>query len=104
PEGPDAPRPRRPDEGRHGRNGRRRHGRDAMIDHLSVGVADIAKAKAFYDAVLKTLDCTCIFTVDIPGQGVVAHGYGEIGSDHPRFWIGVPEKLDNGANAKGGAH
>jgi catechol 2,3-dioxygenase-like lactoylglutathione lyase family enzyme len=75
-----------------------------MIDHLSVGVADIAKAKAFYDAVLKTLDCTCIFTVDIPGQGVVAHGYAEAGSDHPRFWIGVPEKLDGNANAKGGAH
>ena len=61
PEGPDAPRPRRPDEGRHGR---RRHGRrrrlrrDAMIDHLSVGVADLAKAKAFYDAVLQPLGCT----------------------------------------------
>ena len=75
-----------------------------MIDHVSVGVSDIAKAKAFYDAVLKTLDCSCIFTVDIPGQGVVAHGYAEAGSDHPRFWIGVPEKLDGNANAKGGAH
>jgi catechol 2,3-dioxygenase-like lactoylglutathione lyase family enzyme len=75
-----------------------------MIDHLSVGVADIAKSKAFYDSVLKPLNCACIFTVDVPGQGVVAHGYGVIGSDHPRFWIGLPDRLDAGANAKGGAH
>jgi catechol 2,3-dioxygenase-like lactoylglutathione lyase family enzyme len=75
-----------------------------MIDHVSIGVADLAKAKAFYDVVLKTIGCACIFTVDVPGQGVVAHGYGEIGGDHPRFWIGVPERLDAGSNAKGGAH
>jgi catechol 2,3-dioxygenase-like lactoylglutathione lyase family enzyme len=75
-----------------------------MIDHISVGVADIAKAKAFYDAVLQPLGCACVFTVDIPGQGVVAHGYAAEGSDHPRFWIGAPEKLDAAANAKGGAH
>jgi catechol 2,3-dioxygenase-like lactoylglutathione lyase family enzyme len=75
-----------------------------MIDHLSVGVSDLARAKRFYDDVLAPLGCACIFTVDIPGEGVVAHGYGEIGSDHPRFWIGVPEQLDSNANAKGGAH
>jgi catechol 2,3-dioxygenase-like lactoylglutathione lyase family enzyme len=75
-----------------------------MIDHLSVGVADIKRAKQFYDDVLATIGCACVFTVDIPGEGVVAHGYGEIGSDHPRFWIGSPEKLDASANAKGGTH
>ncbi|HVY98699.1 MAG TPA: VOC family protein [Dongiaceae bacterium] len=75
-----------------------------MIDHLSIGVSDLARAKRFYDAVLEPLGCTCIFTVDVPGQGVVAHGYGLVGSDHPRFWIGVPERCDSGANAKGGAH
>ena len=76
-----------------------------MIDHLSVGVADLARAKRFYDDVLATIGCTCIFTVDVPGVGVVTHGYGEIGSDHPRFWIGLPEKrVDAGANAEGGTH
>jgi catechol 2,3-dioxygenase-like lactoylglutathione lyase family enzyme len=75
-----------------------------MIDHLSVGVADLAKAKAFYDAVLKPLGCACVYTVDLPGRGMIAHGYGEIGSDHPRFWIGMPERADAGANAKGGTH
>jgi catechol 2,3-dioxygenase-like lactoylglutathione lyase family enzyme len=75
-----------------------------MIDHLSVGVADLTRAKRFYDDVLATIGCTCIFTVDVPGEGIVAHGYGEIGSDHPRFWIGLPERVDTGANANGGTH
>ena len=75
-----------------------------MIDHLSIGVSDLKRAKAFYDDVLATIGCACIFTVDVPGEGVVAHGYGEIGSDHPRFWIGLPERVDAGCNAKGGTH
>ena len=75
-----------------------------MIDHVSIGVADLAKARAFYDAALKPLGYACIYTVDIPGQGVVAHGYGAVGSDHPKFWIGVPERIDGKANAQGGAH
>jgi catechol 2,3-dioxygenase-like lactoylglutathione lyase family enzyme len=50
------------------------------------------------------LGCACVYTVDLPGRGVIAHGYGEIGSDHPRFWIGMPERADAGANAKGGTH
>jgi len=75
-----------------------------MIDHLSIGVSDLLRAKQFYDDVLATIGCTCIFTVDVPGQGIVAHGYGEIGSSHPRFWIGLPEKVDAGCNAKGGTH
>jgi catechol 2,3-dioxygenase-like lactoylglutathione lyase family enzyme len=75
-----------------------------VIDHLSIGVSDLARAKRFYDDVLATIGCTCIFTVDVPGQGIVAHGYGETGSDHPRFWIGLPEKIDAGCNAKGGTH
>jgi catechol 2,3-dioxygenase-like lactoylglutathione lyase family enzyme len=75
-----------------------------MIDHLSVGCADLTRAKRFYDDVLATIGCACIFTVDVPGEGIVAHGYGEIGSDHPRFWIGLPEKLDAHCNANGGTH
>ncbi len=75
-----------------------------MIDHLSIGVSDLARAKKFYDAVLAALSCNCIYTIDIPNHGVVGHGYGEIGSEHPRFWIGVPERVDAGANAQGGAH
>lgn len=74
-----------------------------MLDHVSIGVRDLARARAFYDAVLATLGCACVHTVDVPGQGVVAHGYG----DHPEkpvFWIGVPQHLESGANESGGAH
>ena len=31
-----------------------------MIDHLSVGVPDIARARGFYDPVLLTIDCRCL--------------------------------------------
>jgi catechol 2,3-dioxygenase-like lactoylglutathione lyase family enzyme len=31
-----------------------------MIDHVSIGVRDIAKAKAFYDAVLAPIGYTCL--------------------------------------------
>ena len=57
-----------------------------MIDHISIGVSSLKKAKEFYDAALKPLGYACVFTVDIPGQGIVAHGYGE--ADKPSFWIG----------------
>ncbi len=73
-----------------------------MIDHVSIGVADLAKAKRFYDTVLGAIGYTCIFTVDIPGQGIVAHGYGI--DDKPSFWIGTAERIDAGANRSGGAH
>ncbi len=31
-----------------------------MFDHISIGVLDIAKAKAFYDAAFKPLGFTCL--------------------------------------------
>ena len=73
-----------------------------MIDHISIGVSDLGKAKNFYDTVLKPLGYACVYTVDVPGEGVIAHGYGE--ADEPSFWIGKPERLDSDANAKGGTH
>ncbi len=33
-----------------------------MIDHLSVGVADLSRAGAFYDAALATLGCVRVLT------------------------------------------
>ena len=59
------------------------------IDHLSIGCADLARAKRFYDDVLATIGCTCIFTVDVPGEGAVTHGYGEIGS----LYLGLLKQL-----------
>lgn len=42
-----------------------------MIDHLSIGVKDIARTKAFYDAALKPLGYTCLSKSD------GSLGYGE---------------------------
>lgn len=41
-----------------------------MIDHLSIGVRDIAKAKVFYDAALKPLGYQCL------SNGPDSLGYG----------------------------
>jgi catechol 2,3-dioxygenase-like lactoylglutathione lyase family enzyme len=60
-----------------------------MLDHISVGVRDMKAARAFYGAVLAPLGMTEVMPVDVPGQGLVAVGYG--GADgHPVFWIGLP--------------
>ncbi|MGE0045211.1 MAG: VOC family protein [Hyphomonadaceae bacterium] len=56
------------------------------LDHVSVGVADVAKAKRFYDAILPPLGMRALMPVEINGT-LVAVGYGET---HPAFWIGLP--------------
>jgi catechol 2,3-dioxygenase-like lactoylglutathione lyase family enzyme len=74
-----------------------------ILDHVSIGVSDLGKGRAFYDAVLATLGYARVYDVDIPGQGLVSHGYGAA-PEKPEFWIGVPEYIDARANAAGGAH
>lgn len=74
-----------------------------MIDHVSIGVSDLKKARAFYDVVLLALSYIRVHDVDIPGQGLVAHGYGEAGAQ-ARFWIGVPDHVNADANRTGGNH
>jgi catechol 2,3-dioxygenase-like lactoylglutathione lyase family enzyme len=49
-----------------------------MIDHISIGVADIARAKRFYDAALAPLGYRCLSE---SGGGL---GYG---ADAPAFWV-----------------
>jgi catechol 2,3-dioxygenase-like lactoylglutathione lyase family enzyme len=73
-----------------------------MIDHISIGVSNLKNAKSFYDKALKPLGYKCVYTVKIPGEGIVAHGYGE--GQKPSFWIGTAEKIDKKANRKGGTH
>ncbi len=50
----------------------------AMIDHVSIGVRDIARAKRFYDAALKPLGYACL------SEGKDALGYGR---DAVALWI-----------------
>lgn len=49
-----------------------------MINHVSIGSTDLAKARKFYDAVLKPLGYTCLSKDDTSA----GYGEGEIG-----FWI-----------------
>lgn len=51
-----------------------------MIDHLSIGVSDLVKSAAYYDAVLAALG----FKRQLEVEGAI--GYGE---KAPTFWIGV---------------
>jgi catechol 2,3-dioxygenase-like lactoylglutathione lyase family enzyme len=53
-----------------------------MLNHISVGVRDVAKAAAFYDKVLKTLGYKRVMEF-MPYA--VAYGDGT-----PEFWIGLP--------------
>jgi catechol 2,3-dioxygenase-like lactoylglutathione lyase family enzyme len=53
-----------------------------MIDHVSIGVRDIAATKRFYDASLKPLGYTCL------SNGTSSLGYGR---DAIAFWISATD-------------
>jgi catechol 2,3-dioxygenase-like lactoylglutathione lyase family enzyme len=60
-----------------------------MIDHISIGVADLGRAKAFYDAALAPLGYACRFEMaDACGYGRPAEAEGAIGHHALAFWIG----------------
>jgi catechol 2,3-dioxygenase-like lactoylglutathione lyase family enzyme len=50
-----------------------------MIDHVSIGVSDITRSKAFYDAVLAPLGYTC------QSAGDTYLGYGT--PEHTQLWL-----------------
>jgi catechol 2,3-dioxygenase-like lactoylglutathione lyase family enzyme len=54
-----------------------------MLEHVSIGVKDIQKARAFYDAVLLPLGYERLANSD------VASGYG---GERPQFWIFQSER------------
>lgn len=70
------------------------------IDHVSIGVTNMKRAKAFYDAVLAPLGMAVVMPVDIGGQ-LVGVGYGD--AQQPTFWIqfpvnGQPASMGNGVH------
>jgi catechol 2,3-dioxygenase-like lactoylglutathione lyase family enzyme len=66
----------------------------SILSHVSLGTNDYPRAKAFYDALLATLQIRCL--MDYPGGA----GYGRA---FPEFWIQSPH--DGGrANAGNGVH
>ncbi|RKG92806.1 VOC family protein [Corallococcus terminator] len=54
-----------------------------MLDHTGIGVADVARSAAFYDAALGALGLRRVMQLpeDLGTDGI---GYGR---DHPIFWI-----------------
>lgn len=58
------------------------------LDHISIGVTDMKRARAFYDAVLAPLGITPIWPIEYQGQ-LVTTGYGET-QEKAFFWIGLP--------------
>jgi catechol 2,3-dioxygenase-like lactoylglutathione lyase family enzyme len=69
-----------------------------MLDHISLGVTDLARARKFYDAVLRPLGYRMV--LPIAGH---AYGYGAA-KDQPRFWIGLPLAKRRKARAGAGTH
>lgn len=56
-----------------------------MIDHITFGVRDLARATAFYDAALAPLGVTRLFDVPLEHTGgVQVTGYGDT---RPWFWL-----------------
>lgn len=53
----------------------------SVLSHVSLGTNDYPAAKAFYDALLPTLQIRCV--MDFPGGA----GYGR---EFPEFWIQLP--------------
>ncbi len=54
-----------------------------MIDHVSIGVKDIARARAFYDAALAALGYKCL------SEGA---GYAGYGDEAPHLWVMAAER------------
>jgi catechol 2,3-dioxygenase-like lactoylglutathione lyase family enzyme len=70
------------------------------LDHISIGVADVKKAKAFYDKALAPLGWKAVMPAEVQGM-LVGVGYSD--TPHPTFWIQAP--LNRGkASAGNGAH
>ncbi len=67
---------------------------NAMFDHITIGVSDVPRSTAFYDAVLAPLGLRPLWR---DGEGAV--GYGR---KHPQFWIVIP--LDESRPASNGTH
>jgi catechol 2,3-dioxygenase-like lactoylglutathione lyase family enzyme len=65
-----------------------------MIDHVSIGVRDVAAAKRFYDAALKPLGYVCLS--DSPGS--IGYGNGSVA-----LWISESERPVP-ADEKSGLH
>jgi len=65
-----------------------------MLNHVSIGVRDIARTKRFYDAALKPLGYACL------SEGAGSLGYGK---EAVAFWISATDR-PVAAESKSGLH
>ncbi len=65
-----------------------------MINHVSIGVSDIARAKTFYDAAFAPLNYRCL------SESAEYLGYGD---ETPAFWV-LPVTTPVPADAASGLH
>ena len=71
------------------------------IGHVSFGVRDVKKAKAFYDPVLAAIGYKPVMPFSL-GATLVAVGYGET-EGRPEFWIQLPYNQEP-SSAGNGVH
>ena len=69
-----------------------------MIDHLSLGVTDLARSREFYDAALATLGYQRLYDHED-----AASAYGPEAPQYP-FWIGLPLDESRPAAPGNGTH
>jgi catechol 2,3-dioxygenase-like lactoylglutathione lyase family enzyme len=69
-----------------------------MFDHISLGIANLNRARKFYDKALKPLGVKMVLSV--PGYGFA---YGQT-KDAPKFWIGPPSAKRRKPKACAGSH
>jgi catechol 2,3-dioxygenase-like lactoylglutathione lyase family enzyme len=62
-----------------------------MLDHVTIGVTDIARSRAFYDLALAPLGITRLYA---EGEGFAGYGIGE----KAFFWIGLKAEQKTGAH------
>lgn len=65
-----------------------------MIDHVSIGVRNVAASKRFYDAALKPLGYQCL------SESAESLGYG---AQAPALWVNLAER-PVGADSRSGLH
>jgi catechol 2,3-dioxygenase-like lactoylglutathione lyase family enzyme len=65
---------------------------DRMLDHITIGVTDIARAKIFYDQALHPLGIECLYYTD--GDEFAGYGIGE----KAFFWISLKDTVQTGTH------
>jgi catechol 2,3-dioxygenase-like lactoylglutathione lyase family enzyme len=62
-----------------------------MLDHVTIGVSDLARSKAFFDAALRPLGIEPLYT---DGENFVGYG----ASRKAFFWIGLRQPILTGSH------